>query len=426
MIPVPFNEDCRLAALEGLGVLDTPAEECIDRITRLAKRHFDVPIALVSLVDGTRQWFKSAAGLDAPGTAREISFCGHAIMHDDVLVVPDAANDPRFAENPLVRGEPHIRFYAGAPLLTPSGFRLGTLCIIDRRPRASLDEEQQATLRDLADMVTRELYLRGGTGDGSPAPALVSEAERDLAEDARFFFLASLTHELRTPMNAVMGFSEAIARELFGPIANRKYLDYARHINESGRHLLNLINTVLCFAKTRSGEMQLNEEWVDIAEAVRLCETMFEEQLRRSGISLACRLAADLPPLKADPQQVVQILVNLIGNSLKFTEAGGTVAVTASPLPDGGLTLSVVDSGIGIDRADIETVLAPFGQVDNPDNRVCCGTGLGLPLSQRLMALHGGALAIKSAPGVGTTVALRFPPYRVGSPPVVRQAVGFA
>lgn len=153
---IPVNETERLAALCDLNVLDTAPEERFDRLTRLAKCHFDVPIALVSLIDSARQWFKSRQGLDATETPRNISFCGHAILAGDILCVPNALLDPRFADNPLVTGGPKIRFYAGAPLHSPEGLRIGTLCIIDDRPR-DLSRDQLSILRDLADGVESEL-----------------------------------------------------------------------------------------------------------------------------------------------------------------------------------------------------------------------------------------------------------------------------
>ena len=152
----PFDEAARLAELRSLGLLDTDAEERFDRVTRLAQRLFDVPIALVSLVDHDRQWFKSRQGLDATETPRDVSFCGHAILGDDVMNIPDATDDPRFSDNPLVRADPHIRFYAGCPIVGPSGGKIGTLCIIDRNPRR-LEERDFASLRDLAGMVEQEL-----------------------------------------------------------------------------------------------------------------------------------------------------------------------------------------------------------------------------------------------------------------------------
>jgi diguanylate cyclase (GGDEF)-like protein len=156
--PTPIDETQRLRALHSLKILDTAEEERFDRITRLATRLFNVPVALVSLVDQKRQWFKSRQGLEACETGRDVSFCGHAILHEGPLVVEDALGDPRFSDNPLVIGAPHIRFYAGHPVHAPDGARIGTLCIIDRVPR-TLSAEDVIALADLAGMVDREVSL---------------------------------------------------------------------------------------------------------------------------------------------------------------------------------------------------------------------------------------------------------------------------
>lgn len=152
---IPQDEQTRLETLRSLDVLDTLPEERFDRLTRLAKRMFGVPIALVSLVDENRQWFKSCIGLDASETSRDISFCGHAILGNGIFIIPDTMEDQRFADNSLVLSEPNIRFYAGCPL-SLNGYKLGTLCIIDQKPRNFENEDVEA-LRDLASMVEREL-----------------------------------------------------------------------------------------------------------------------------------------------------------------------------------------------------------------------------------------------------------------------------
>ena len=152
----PQDETTRVASLHDLNILDTAAEERFDRLTRLARKMFSVPIAVVSLVDTNRQWFKSCMGLDATETGRDISFCGHAILQDEILVIPDALEDARFNDNPLVTGEPNIRFYAGCPLRVANGAKIGTLCIIDREPREFGDDDK-ALLRDLAQMAELEL-----------------------------------------------------------------------------------------------------------------------------------------------------------------------------------------------------------------------------------------------------------------------------
>jgi diguanylate cyclase (GGDEF)-like protein len=153
---IPPDEETRLEALRSLGVLDTAPEQRFDRLTRMAKRMFGVPIALVSLVDENRQWFKSCVGLSATETPRDISFCGHAILGNEVFVIPDATRDARFADNPLVLNDPKIRFYAGCPLRSLNDSKLGTLCIIDRKARTFSEEDIDA-LKDLAAMVEREL-----------------------------------------------------------------------------------------------------------------------------------------------------------------------------------------------------------------------------------------------------------------------------
>ncbi|HEY1150569.1 MAG TPA: GAF domain-containing protein [Pseudoduganella sp.] len=160
--PTPENEAGRIAALYAMLLLDTPREERFDRIVEFAAREFDVPIALISLIDSERQWFKAAVGMGGVcETGRDISFCGHAIMRSDIMVVPDALADARFADNPLVSGAPHIRFYAGAPLILRNGYALGTLCLIDTRSR-QLDDVEMAILSTLRGLLMQE--LEGGHG----------------------------------------------------------------------------------------------------------------------------------------------------------------------------------------------------------------------------------------------------------------------
>lgn len=158
--PIPVDELARLDALHSLRIFDTPPEEDFDLIVGLAAHLFEVPIALVSLVGKDHQCFKAKVGLDTCSTGREISFCAHAILQNDVMMVSDARRDPRFASNPLVTGAPFIRFYAGAPLVVGGGHRIGSLCIIDRVPRSDLSNHEQITLRRLAHMVVLRMKLR--------------------------------------------------------------------------------------------------------------------------------------------------------------------------------------------------------------------------------------------------------------------------
>jgi diguanylate cyclase (GGDEF)-like protein len=179
---VPDNEESRLKSLRSLNILDSSAEERFDRITRMAKRIFNVPIVLVSLVDQNRQWFKSCIGLDVQETSRDISFCGHAILKDEVLVIHDASKDARFSDNPLVTQAPYIRFYAGCPVRAKDGHRLGTLCLIDQVPRAFSEDDFEA-LKDLASMVELELSVIHSLTTDDVTKTLNKEGFSILAQD---------------------------------------------------------------------------------------------------------------------------------------------------------------------------------------------------------------------------------------------------
>lgn len=181
LAPTPKNEEGRLADLEDYRIVDTAPEESFDRIARLAGQMAQTPIALISLADGDRQWFKSKVGLDAAATSRELVFCAHAILGDDVMVVEDATEDPRFAGDPLVTQKNGIRFYAGAPIVTPSGHKLGTLCVIDRVPRR-MNPRTREMLKDMAAMVVSELELRKQAGSDPLTGAFNRSFIDDLAQ----------------------------------------------------------------------------------------------------------------------------------------------------------------------------------------------------------------------------------------------------
>ena len=239
---------------------------------------------------------------------------------------------------------------------------------------------------------------------------------RDIAEDAsraKSEFLSNMSHELRTPLNAIMGFSDIIREQTFGPVGSIKYREYARDINDAGRHLLELINDVLDFSKIESGNEELYEEWIDVHDALRSVTRMLHDQAQRSEVTIAVDAPDELPPLYADEKKLRQILINLLSNALKFTDQRGTVTLTVWYSDSGGYVMQVEDTGIGIALEDIPKALGLFGQVDSAFNRRYEGTGLGLPLSKSLAEMHGGSLDIQSQVDVGTTVTVRLPTERV-------------
>ena len=229
---MPELEADRLRALRCYGILDTPAEQEYDDLVALAAQICDAPMALISLVDETRQWFKARVGCADPETPRAISFCAHAITRtkDEVFIVRDATKDEHFRRYPNVTGDPHIRFYAGAPLVTPEGYALGTLCVIDRRPR-DLTGDQLRALRVLRRHVVNALELR----------RLVHAAEA--ATRAKSRFLASMSHEIRTPLNAILGMATLLRETPLNP----EQRDYVDTIGSSGDLLLTLVNDILDF-----------------------------------------------------------------------------------------------------------------------------------------------------------------------------------
>ncbi|MEP2815556.1 MAG: PAS domain S-box protein [Alphaproteobacteria bacterium] len=234
----------------------------------------------------------------------------------------------------------------------------------------------------------------------------------DQASRAKTDFLANVSHEFRTPLNGIIGFSEILAAEVFGPLGAPRYREYAEDIIRSGRHLLALINDVLDVSRIEAGAMSLHEEPVDLARAVEECAAMVEQRAEAKEIALVKHVQPDLPAMMADVTRIKQILLNLVTNAVKFTEQGGDVRVEATWSAEAGHALIVSDTGIGIDPKDIPKVLMPFGQAHRAFTRAHEGFGLGLSLVHSLTEEHGGSLEIDSAPGEGTTVTVRFPKAR--------------
>ncbi|HZS84592.1 MAG TPA: PAS domain-containing sensor histidine kinase [Stellaceae bacterium] len=238
----------------------------------------------------------------------------------------------------------------------------------------------------------------------------------EIASRSKSEFLANISHELRTPLNAIIGFSEIMREQIFGPIGSPQYLEYVGDVLDSAHHLLEVINDILDIAKAEAGKLELSEDEVDIVAIMRSATRLVQERAQRGEVAIHLRLPDDLPPLLADERKLKQILLNLLTNAVKFTPAGGSIEVTARLDGNGDLLVSVADTGIGIAAEDIATALAPFGQVDSKLNRKYEGTGLGLPLCNAMAKLHGGALAIDSVVGHGTTVTVRLPASRVRQP----------
>lgn len=239
-----------------------------------------------------------------------------------------------------------------------------------------------------------------------------AKEEAELASRSKSEFLANMSHELRTPLNAIIGFADILKGEIFGVLGDRRYVDYAGDIRDSGQHLLELINDVLDVSKIEFGKIELAEEAVEVVGVVESCIRLMRNRIDAAGLTLTQSLPPDLPMLHADELRLKQILLNLLSNAAKFTPAGGHIAISAAA-DARGLSIAIADTGIGIADSDLDKALRPFGQIDSRLARKYQGTGLGLPLTKSMVELHGGRLEIASTPGVGTTATVWMPPERV-------------
>ena len=246
-----------------------------------------------------------------------------------------------------------------------------------------------------------------------------ARAEAEIANRSRSEFFAMMGHELRTPLNAIIGFSEIIKDEIFGPVGSARYREYMHDINNSGHHLLDMVNNLLDLARIEVGKNEVEDQVLAVGDLAAASLAEFAEQAAAGGVALDSDLPAELPDLRADPDKLRQMLRNLLSNAIKFTEPGGRVTLAARSSPDAGFVIQIADTGIGMALKDIPVALAPFGQVKNALRQRHEGSGLGLSLTKALAELHAGSLDVQSEPGAGTTVTLRFPAERVVAVPKV-------
>ncbi len=378
--PTSVNETARLAALRSYGILDTPSEGAFDDVTRIAALICDAPIAVVNFIDSGRQWFKSEIGLGLREMPLGPSICAHAILQTELFVVPDTTLDDRFSSNPLVLGEPGLRFYAGAPLLTPDGLVLGTVCILDTKSR-TLSEQQSHALKALARQVMAQLELR-------KALAL---AER--AAGYRKRLMAIVGHDLKTPLRACGYAIEKVRREV-GPEQSQRLDTASNALAQIDREF----NKLVALATFDDGDglpknsrfavdtvlQPLIEPWLAIAS--------------RKGVDL--RIVRSTAMIDSQPEMLATIIGNLISNAIKYT-SNGKVLVGCRRRA-GTLSIEVHDTGVGIEPARAEAIFQAFQQFDSASE----GLGLGLWIASRTAAMLGHEIVMHSRPGVGTRFSL--------------------
>jgi signal transduction histidine kinase/DNA-binding response OmpR family regulator len=418
--PAVANEAERLESLRALGLLDSAPEPDYDDLTLVAAQLCNAPIALISLVDSERQWFKSRRGIDLTETPRSLSFCAHALARPDgLLVVPDTEEDVRFAENPAVTGDTRVRFYAGTVIRSPDGHPLGTLCVLDTRPRR-LTARESSALQALGRQVNRLIALRRTTRDLQTEHQRTRQLSAQAAEASRSKseFLANVSHEIRTPLNAIIGLSGLL---LDSPLSEHNR-EFAETIRNSGEKLLALVNDILDFSKIEFGRLALETAPFDLKECVESAIDLVAAQAAEKSLDLLYWIDPQLPDrVVGDGTRVRQVLTNLLSNAVKFTTAGEVfLDVGGSYLERNGqsgplrLTFAVHDTGIGIAPDQMNRLFKPFSQVDASSTKHFSGTGLGLSICQRLVALMQGHFGVESTPGRGSTFSFEI---NVDAPP---------
>lgn len=403
----PDDEPARLEALSALEVLGTGPESEFDALTRLAAQLCGTKVSVVSLVDASLVWAKSNVGVAEhfPSEAgqffhrapRDLTFCAHAILTPEVMEVPDAAADPRFADNPAVAGEPHIRFYAGAPLQTGDGHAIGTLCVMDTEPR-HLRPDQREALEILSRQVMANLRARARAKDLD----LALRAARGLAEQ-RSGTLAFLGHEVRNALASLLALTEAWMEGREQPDASSVELAHAVASEAVG-----LLNNVLDHARGEAGQLRLEPRPFDLRAALARALALARPRARAKGLALNLDLDPSLPGrLLGDEPRLHQVWLNLLGNALKFTETGG-ITVRARREAGDVVAVAVEDTGEGIPADQLARLFHPFQQAEGSYGRAG-GSGLGLAICRQLAELMGGAIMAESEPGRGSRFTLRVP-----------------
>lgn len=393
-----MNDSARLAALREYAILDTLPEQAYDDLTSLASFIGGAPISLISLVDEGRQWFKSSVGVGARETPRDQSFCAYTIADARTLIVEDTLLDPRFSDNPLVSGEPGIRFYAGAPLVDPHGHVLGTLCLIDNKPR-EISAAQVSALEALSRQVMQLLEARMGVLESQKAAKALMQSEK-LAAVGRL--ASSMAHEINNPLEAVTNLLYLSRQRATDPDLE-SWLDQAE---QELRRVSVIANQTLRFHKQAS-----KPQAITCLSLFSTTLSVYESRIKNAGITIEKRKRAN-QPVECFEGDIRQVLGNLVSNAIDAMPKGGRLVVRSREGTNWrtgkrGLVLTVADSGMGMSHDTQCRMFEAFFSTKGIG-----GSGLGLWISADIMHRHGGKITIRSSQEsaqTGTVVSLFIP-----------------
>ena len=394
----PVRDPSRLQALNRTGLLDSPSEESFDRLTRLAVKILRVPVALVSLVDKERQFFKSCVGLSEPwASQRETplshSFCQHTIASHQPLIIEDARTHPLVLDN-LAITDLNVIAYAGIPLVLSDGSTIGSFCAIDSQPRRWTEDEIDI-LHELAASVITEIELRLV---GEEAKAAISEREA---------LLSIASHELKTPIPSIIGYAQLLERRAsVGYTLSERDIKAITTIRTQGERVNRMLNTILDRTMLETGQISLNLVDVDLKTLVTRAVTDMSLNAPAHQITL---IASDSPIMvHGDELQLEQVISNLLGNAIKYSPSGGAITIEISRNNDHAQLL-VKDSGIGIPADALHGLFKRFARVRTSQTQNISGLGLGLYIVKEIITRHGGTITVTSEEGTGSTFTVLLP-----------------
>lgn len=389
----PENEAERLRKLYALGILDTLEEQAYDDLTKLAAEICQTPIALVSLIDSDRQWFKSHHGLDARETPREVAFCAHATLNDDVFVVEDSSQDERFFDNPLATGGPLVKFYAGAPLIMSDKQKVGTLCVIGNEARTITADQKEALARQVVSQLELRLKIK----------------ELELLDHAKDEFIATVSHELRTPLTGVYGSLSLLQNNRAG-LMDKQQKNLIAISYRNSKRLLDLVNEILDITKIEAEKFSLQKEEINIVALIKKSIELNEPFCKLCDSDITLRFSEKINDIKifGDEARLLQVVSNFISNAAKFSHKEDVIQVNLI-IENQHVIVAVTDHGPGIPDDEKASLFVKFKQLNTNINNKLPGSGLGLFISKNIIELHQGTIGFDSIPDEKTTFYFKLP-----------------
>ncbi|MCE0503857.1 GAF domain-containing sensor histidine kinase [Roseivivax sp. GX 12232] len=393
--PIPFNEEARLCAMHKIPGLSPENEALFDHLCDATRKLFDCPIAHISVIEDETQWYKSVVGMELPTMPKDQSFCTHAIMSDEVMVIPDLSADPKFERHPMVaEGGPGARFYAGVPLVLSSGYRIGSLCALDLKPHEMPSDNQIELLKALGKAAEAAL-------EKTPAVQAVSDIDRGQSA-----FVTLVSHELKTPLTVLLGGLRLIEMRAEDPASQK----LARSAHRSAAHLSQLVESIMRYSNAATGEIHLNETETDLSEVLREAVEIHLPGAQDAGKGAELGTLEVTGPVLADAEHLKLALTALALNAL--FHGGQNMRLSTRHDAQGNIEIRVSDDGALDEKLDLAELYKPFVVGDEMSARgTRGGLGLGLPLTRKLIELHGGEFLVEAEPAQ-TTAVIRLPHWR--------------